>query len=41
MKALSQHFLGGTEKNHKNLGQESLSPDQDLNQGSPKYKKGI
>jgi hypothetical protein len=39
-KVLSQNSPGGTEKNHKNLSQDSLFLGQDLNLG-PKYEAGV
>jgi hypothetical protein len=39
-KVLSWHSFEGTEENHKNLSQDSWSPGQDLNPGSPAYKAG-
>jgi hypothetical protein len=34
----SQNFLGGIEKNDKNLGQDSQCPSQYLNNLPPKYR---
>jgi hypothetical protein len=35
---LSQHPSGGTKENRRNLGQDSRSPDRDLNLGPPEYE---
>jgi hypothetical protein len=40
-KVISQHLLGGTEKSHKILSQDSLSPDRDFNPGPPEYIAGV
>jgi hypothetical protein len=32
---------GGTEENHENIGQNSLSPNLDLNLGPPEYDAGV
>jgi hypothetical protein len=37
----STKLPGGTEENHENLGQNSLSPNLDLNLGPPEYDAGV
>jgi hypothetical protein len=40
-KVLSPYLLGGTEKNHENLSQDSRSPGRDLNPRRPEYEVGV
>jgi hypothetical protein len=41
IKVLYQNSPGATEKKHKNLGQNSWFPGQDLNLGPPKYERRV
>lgn len=38
---ISQDFLGGAEKSHENLSQDSQCLGQDLNPGPRKYEAGV
>jgi hypothetical protein len=40
-KVISRHFPGGTEKNHKDLTQDSRSPGRYLNLGTPEYEAEV
>jgi hypothetical protein len=40
-KVLSQHLPGGTEANHENFNQESLSPVPRFEPGPPEYEAGV
>jgi hypothetical protein len=39
--APSRHSPGGSEQNHKNISQESLSPFRDLNSGHSEYEARV
>jgi hypothetical protein len=40
-KVLAQDLTGGTEGNHENLSQDSLSLGRDLNSKPPEYEAGV
>jgi hypothetical protein len=41
VKVASQHSIGGTEENHDNVSQDSLSLGRNLNPRPPEYEAGV
>jgi hypothetical protein len=40
LKVLTRYLHGVTDKAHKNVGHDSLSPGRNLNPGPPEYESG-